>query len=262
MESKRIEVSCTKCGHMLFFAAKHAGRKGECPYCGEHFIIPESEVELKPVASFMEVSQSSQTIRENPKGYVYMMTTPEEYRNFAWRRWTARLIDLWLGLWLVLALFCGLEFLSGITQIGLGFWTWIAAPEHQILDIVLIYATFYATAFFSDALVFSIFKTTLGKKICGISVCDPSGNRISRAGYFMRDLNVLFRGNCLLIPLLSTIARIVQYKRVEKGAASSYDEGCVFQARPTRGKRYDDLFLVIFVNFFYIVKIVRVIKSL
>lgn len=105
----------------FFFAAKHAGRKGECPYCGEHFIIPESEVELKPVASFMEVSQSSQTIQENPKGYVYMMTTPEEYRNFAWRRWTARLIDFWLGLMLAMALFCGLEFLSGITQIGLGF---------------------------------------------------------------------------------------------------------------------------------------------
>lgn len=252
MESKRIEVSCTKCGHMLFFAAKHAGRKGECPYCGEHFIIPESEVELKPVASFMEVSQSSQTIQENPKGYVYMMTTPEEYRNFAWRRWTARLIDFWLGIWLAAALFLGLKFLSGITQIGLGFWTWIAAPEHLILF----------TAFFSDALVFSIFKTTLGKKICGISVCDLSGNRISRAGYFIRDLKVLLRGNCLLIPLLSTIAHIVQYKRVEKGAASSYDEGCVFQARPTRGKRYDDLFLVIFVNFFYIVHIVRAIKSL
>ena len=261
--SKRIEVSCTKCGHMLFFAAKHAGRKGECPYCGEHFIIPESEVELKPVASFMEVSQSSQTIQENPKGYVYMMTTPEEYRNFAWRRWTARLIDFWLGLWLVLALFYGLSFFNGITQIGLGFWTWmIAAPEHLILGIVLGIVLTSATAFFSDALVFSIFETTLGKKICGISVCDLSGNRISRAGYFMRDLNVLFRGNCLLIPLLSTIAHIVQYKRVEKGAASSYDEGCVFQARPTRGKKYYDLFLVIFVNYIYIVNFVRAINRL
>lgn len=241
--SKDIEVSCTKCGHMLFFEAKHAGRKGECRYCGEHFIIPESEVELKPVASFMEVSQSSQTIRENPKDYVYMMTTPEEYRNFAWRRWTARMIDFWLGNMLAVALFYGLGILSGITQIGLGFWTWIAAPEHQILDIVLT----SAIAFFSDALVFSIFKTTLGKKLCGISVCDLSGNRISGAGYFIRDLNVLLRGECLLIPILSTIALIVQYNRVGKGAASSYDEGCVFQARPTRGKKYYDLFLVILV---------------
>ena len=88
--SKDIEVSCPKCGQMLSIEAQYAGRKGKCPYCGEHFIIPESEVELKPAASFMEVSQSSQTIRENPKDYVYVMTTPEEYRNFAWRRWTAR----------------------------------------------------------------------------------------------------------------------------------------------------------------------------
>ena len=240
--SKRIEVSCTKCGHMLFFEAKHAGRKGECRYCGEHFIIPESEVELKPLASFMGVSQSSQTIRENPKDSVYMMTTPEEYRNFAWRRWTARMIDFWLGYMLGMALVYGL-FLSGIIQIGPGFWTWIAAPEHQILDIVLT----SAIAFFSDALVFSIFKTTLGKKLCGISVCDLSGNRISGAGYFIRDLKVLLRGECLLIPILSTIALIVQYNRVGNGAASSYDEGCVFQARPTRGKKCYDLFLVILV---------------
>lgn len=65
--SKDIEVSCPKCGQMLSIEAQYAGRKGKCPYCGEHFIIPESEVELKPTASFMEVSQSSQTIRENPK---------------------------------------------------------------------------------------------------------------------------------------------------------------------------------------------------
>jgi len=239
--SKDIEVSCPKCGQMLSIEAQYAGRKGKCPYCGEHFIIPESEVELKPAASFMEVSQSSQTIRENPKDYVYVMTTPEEYRNFAWRRWTARLIDFWLGYVLAMALFYGLAYLSGITKIGLGFWTWIAAPEHQILDLILT----TAIAFFSDALVFSIFKTTLGKKICGISVCDLSGNRISGAGYFIRDLNVLLRGECLCIPLLCAIAYIVQYNRVGKGAAASYDEGCVFQARPTRGKKGYDLFLVI-----------------
>lgn len=239
--SKDIKVSCPQCGLMLSIEAQYAGRMGKCPYCGEHFIIPGSEVELKPAASFMEASRSSQTIRENPKDPVYVMTTPEEYRNFAWRRWTARLIDFWLGYVLALVLFYMLGYLSGITQIGIGFWTWIAEPEHQILDIILT----TAIAFFSDAVVFAIFKTTLGKKICGISVCDLSGNRISESGYFIRDLNVLLRGECLCIPLLSTIAYIVQYNRVGKGVAASYDEGCVFQARPTRGKTGYDLFLVI-----------------
>lgn len=233
--SSDIEISCPKCGQMLSIDAQYAGRKGMCPYCEERFIIPEFDVSIKPIMQFTEISQ------KNQKNSLYVMTTPEEYRNFAWRRWTARLIDFCFGYMLVIALVCGLAYLSGITQIGLGFWIWIAAPEHQILDLILT----TTIAFFSDALVFSIFKTTLGKKICGISVCDLSGNRISGAGYFMRDMNVLFRGECLCIPLLCAIAYIVQYNRVGKGAAASYDEGCVFQARPTRGKKDYDLFLVI-----------------
>lgn len=241
--SQDIEISCPKCGQMLSIEAQYAGRKGKCPYCGEHFIIPVSDVELKPAASFAQVSQSSQTIGKIPKDSVYVMTTPEEYRNFAWRRWTARLIDFWVGYVLAMALFYGLAYLSGVTQIGLGFWTWIAQPEHQIIDLVLT----TAIAFFSDALVFSIFKTTLGKKICGVSVCDISGHRISGSGYLLRDLNVLFRGECLCIPLLCAIAYIIQYNRVAKGAASSYDEGCTYQARPTRGKTGYDIVLVIIV---------------
>lgn len=235
--SNEIKVSCPKCGQMLSIEAQYVGHKGKCSHCGECFIIPVSDVELKPAVSFSEVSQM------NSNDSLYVMTAPNEYSDFACRRWAARLIDFYLGMIVAMALFYGLAYLSFTTEVGLGFWTWIAEPEHQIFDLILT----TSIAFFFDAFVFSIFKTTLGKKMFGISVCDRSGKRISGFGYFMRDLKVLLRGECLCIPFFCTIAYIVQYNRVKKGLAASYDEGCEFQARPTRGKAGYDLFLIILV---------------
>lgn len=240
--AKNIEIACPKCGQMLSIEAQYAGRRGKCPYCDEHFVIPEAEVELKPSgASPSAEATAYQSPNPVPRDSIYVMSSPEEYRNFAWRRWTARLIDFWLGYGIAIAIFYALGYLSGATNIGLGFWRWIAQPEHKIFDLILT----TAIAFFSDALVFSIFRTTLGKTICGVSVCDVSGNRISGSGYLTRDLGVLFLGEFLCIPLLCAIAYIIQYNRVSKGSPSSYDEGCVYQARPTRGKAGYDIVLVV-----------------
>lgn len=237
--SQNIEVACPKCGQMLSIDAEYAGRKGKCPYCDEHFVIPTVEVELKPSSTWNGCAESdnAQSIRDN----VYSMSEPAEYRNFAWRRWAARWVDFGVGYGIVMVLFYGLAYLSGATGIALGFWKWIAEPEHQIFYMILT----TGLAFFSDALVYSIFKTTLGKKMNGISVCDISGNRIDWKGFLRRDVDVLFRGECLCIPLLNAIAGILQYNRVSKGEPTSYDNGCVYQSRPTRGKAAYDILIVI-----------------
>jgi len=236
--AQSIEVACPKCGQMLSIDAEYAGRKGKCPYCDEHFVIPDVEVELKPANGDVGTASSA---TQAPRDFVYFMSNPDEYRNFAWRRWSARWIDFWVGYGIVMVLFYGLAYLSGATGVGLGFWKWIAEPDHQIFDLILT----TGLAFFSDALVYSIFRTTLGKMMNGISVCDISGDRIDWKGFLRRDVDVLLRGEWLCIPLLNAIAGILQYNRVSKGEPTSYDSGCVYQSRPTRGKAAYDIIIVI-----------------
>lgn len=221
------QVSCPNCGKHLSVPSEYVGRNGRCPFCGSVFVIQQPQEEEWP---------SLQNVEDIPSNAVHSMCSPAEYNNFAWRRWTARCIDFQFGFGLAMILFFSLGLFSGVTGIGLEFWEWIAEPEHRAVDYVMT----TMLAFFSDSLVFAIFKQTLGKKICGISVCDMAGRRISVIGFLKRDIAVLFRGECLCLPLFSAIANIVQYNRVSKGKSASYDEGCVYQSRPTRAKAWYD----------------------
>lgn len=249
--NQELQVNCPKCGHKLSVGIQYGGKKGTCPECGEVFIIPEAIIELTSVTDYTENTDKSS---KNPSRVnVYSMNNESEYRNFAWRRWSARSIDFFVGYLFALLLFIGLAFMTGLTGIGIGFWEWI--NENPLADIVLT----SAIAYFSDVIIYAMFRTTLGKKINGISVCDTFGNRASCKDFFLRDIKVLVRGECLCIPLLAAIVQLLQYNRVCKGNAASYDEQCEYQARPTRGKASYDIILIIAV--FIINAIIRAITK-
>ncbi len=219
-----------------------------CPACGA--MHPSTDLVCCSCGKLFGDTLPRDAATKSPPDVIYSMYKPDEYRNFAWRRWAARWIDFWVGYGIVMILFYGLAYLSGATGIGLGFWKWIAEPEHRIFDYILT----TGLAFFSDTLVYSIFRTTIGKKINGISVCDTMGNRIDWKGFLRRDVKVLLRGEWLCIPLLSAIAQILQYNRVSKGKPTSYDNGSMYQSRPTRSKTLYDIIIVvaIFASYWWI----------
>ena len=204
------------------------------------------------VSSSPKKSQTNETANRSGIGIV-VLNAPSEFRNFAWRRWTARQIDWILGYCFLYVVMVALSYSSGATGVGLGFWKWIARPENAWMDLIIT----TSVAFFADALVYAIFKNTLGKKICGISVCDKTGHLISSIDYLKRDFRVLIGGYWIFI--LSIIPFIQQYNRVKVGGATSYDHGYEYQARPTREKTWFDTILIVVV--FVLAGVIRILTN-
>ena len=207
--------------------------------------------DTRDVAHFREQSASrnessspikSPTNTDVPRDRIVVLNDPTEFRNFAWRRWTARQLDLILGCCFLGIVLIALGYCSVVTGVGLDFWEWInASPVNAWMFFVIT----ISMSFFADALVYAIFKNTLGKKICGISICDMAGHRISAIDYLKRDFKVLIGGYWIFI--LSIVPFMQQYSRVKVGDSTSYDKGCEYQARPTRKKTWFEIIRIVIV---------------
>ena len=140
--------------------------------------------------------------------------------------------------------FCILGALSGITGIGLGFWDWIAQPQNIWADYILTMVLTY----FSIVVMYVLFGTTLGKKMCGLLVADEAGNRMSGLDYLIRELRVIYYGEWLCVPLLVLFGWDRQYRNVIATERATYDANWSkqnFYSRPTRGGKGIDTFLII-----------------
>ena len=188
---------------------------------------------LSPIKSQMDTDAHQDSI--------VVLNNPSEFRNFAWRRWTARQLDWILGCCFLYIVMIAMFYCSYVTGVGVGFWKWIARPENGWAYLIIT----TSVAFFADALVYAIFKNTLGKKICGISICDVAGHRISGVEYLKRDLRVLIGGYWIFILFIFPFMQ--QYNRVKVGEATSYDQGYKYQARPTRKETWFDTIMIVIV---------------
>ena len=231
---------------MLEIDEQHVGHKGQCPYCDERFVVSPSDdaVVLRPVIPVLkpvvpspkeEKGEIRQEEEKESKGTcesvysVHVLKTPGDFRNFAWRRCAARYIDWGVG-------GCFLMLFSSFLK---------ETMDWMNLSLVWIVVLVAAILFFSDTLVYALFKNTLGKKLCGIGVCDHEGRRIDGTGYFTRSLRVFFEGWGGYIPLWNIVTMAWQYKCVCKNRPTMYDEKKVYQARPLRGKKMWDILLVL-----------------
>ena len=81
-------------------------------------------------------------------------------------------------------------------------------------------------AFVLDAVIYAIFKTTLGKWLFAEKVVDSATFQpISGTEYFKRNCWVCLSGFGLGIPLISFITLLRQFLRLGRGEAASYDQG-------------------------------------
>ena len=133
-----------------------------------------------------------------------------------------------------------------------------AVEETMALVALALILFAWPVSIFASSVQYALFGGTFGKWICGVRVSDKQGNKLSRWGFFWRDIKVLVRGEWLRLWVLAAIGNVIQYNRIVAGNPASYEAASPFRARPTReGRRYDIL-LVLLVFMLGIVQFVLV----
>lgn len=239
-----MEVICPSCGETLEVPVGMAeGRHLQCSICGSRFCIRGVLAEPIACVNHPRAVPVDEPLEQSEPQLFYKLSGEFEWRNYAWRRWTARMIDFYCGYVISIAIFYGLAYASVATGVGLGFWSWITEPGHVWIDYVLT-TTF---SYYVSVVVYAMFGTTLGKKMCGLLVSDSLGRRMCAWDYFVREVRVMFFGEWLCVPLLSAIGLCHQYHMVTNAGHASYDanwrkEDCY--SRPIRGKSTWDGWLI------------------
>jgi uncharacterized RDD family membrane protein YckC len=132
----------------------------------------------------------------------------------AWRRFWARLFDVWWESMLVG--WCSAYVLG---RYSAGFLHWITVPGSDQLFALLV----MPFAFLLDALVYAVFGNTPGKALLCVVVADAGGERLSFARYLGRNAAVWVRGFAFGIPLINLFAFYRQSGRLRKSGQAAYD---------------------------------------
>ena len=162
-------------------------------------------------------------------------------RNWAWRRWTARGIDEFIGAVAVFSVVMSIgAFVSDSSEPS-------AVEEAMALVALVLILLALPLSIFASSIQYALFGGTFGKWICGVRVSDEQGKKLSRWGFFWRDIKVLVRGEWLRLWVLAAIGNVIQYNRIVVGKPASYEASSPFRARPTREGRWYDILLVLLV---------------
>ena len=136
----------------------------------------------------------------------------------AWFRYMARSIDMTIGtifIGLVFGLLLGLlsVVLSSLIEIP---WDILKDIPEFFVGVVIVFLYLIV-----EASMFSSFKTSLGKKLFGISVTDSNNKYLEFSVALKRNFTLWFRGMALSIPLLSFITMVIAYQNyIDKGITS------------------------------------------
>ena len=184
------------------------------------------------------------------------LTSESQRRNWAWRRWCARSIDEVFGL---LAIYLIIVFVDGLFPEESGESANEAAIWMELISMLFFLAFIVFSlplSFLASSLQYALFKQTLGKRLCGVTVCDADGKKISRFGFFWRDVKALVVGDGFHIHILALIANLIQYSRLCDGMPARYEADNMFQAQPTREKKWYDGLIVFFAFILLFVQVI------
>ena len=153
--------------------------------------------------------------------------TMDERRSgmfYAWRRYLARSLDLFLYglLWYVIAVL-----VLHINLFRSGFGQNIVNTVMQMLVMLAV-----------EPLLLNRFKTTPGKAVFGIRVTQENGERLTFLQGFSRTLGVLIKGMGLSIPVYSLYTYYKSYERCKGREIQPWDEGISYTIKDTRGYRW------------------------
>ncbi|MBH8578804.1 RDD family protein [Bisbaumannia pacifica] len=153
------------------------------------------------------------TLKSNRRNRNHEVGAKEMAQAGPWRRFLARIFDVWASISLVLA-----PSVFAIAYLFPEIYLSIYPANEVWAGIVFLFL-----AIMVDALVYFIFGNTLGKALLGVKVIGSDGAPLKRSDYWVRNLGVWWSGLALGIPLLSLIAMVVQYRRLSSKGFASYD---------------------------------------
>lgn len=141
----------------------------------------------------------------------------------AWRRFVARMVDIWI-ISLPLAL---LGWWLAALMPGFALWLQRPASPHLmalgLLPLVLLL----------EAGVFACFGTTPGKALLGVVIRTLDGQPLTAAQYLWRQLGVFWYGFAMGLPIISLIAVVSHGLSLQQGEPTPYDANrYLVRARP------------------------------
>ena len=125
-------------------------------------------------------------------------------RNWAWRRWTARGIDEFVGTLAVFVVVMSIgASVSDLSEPS------VVEGVMALVALALILLTL-PLSIFASSVQYALFGGTFGKWICGVRVSDEQGKKLSRWGFLWRDIKVLVRGEWLRLWVLAIIGNVIR----------------------------------------------------
>jgi uncharacterized RDD family membrane protein YckC len=143
-----------------------------------------------------------------------------------WRRFFARMIDLWFIAVLV-ALPVG--YFGSMMSSGFALWLQRPGSEYQVGWLLVL------PILFVEAILFGLTGTTLGKALLGVKVVTLGGARPDFGSYLKRQLGVYWYGLGTGFPLVSLFTMARQSGHLRAGRQAAYDQGLFNSARPGSG---------------------------
>jgi len=141
----------------------------------------------------------------------------------AWYRYMARSIDITIG-----ALFISLIFgiLIAIVMLITNNFMELSVDFLSTIPEFILGTVSVALYLIIEASMFSSFKTTLGKKIFGITLTDTHNEPLTFNVALKRNFLLFFKGLALALPLLSMLTMIISYQNYTDKGVTSWDEDC------------------------------------
>ena len=141
-----------------------------------------------------------------------MDNTVNDLNKQAWMRYMARTIDVTIG--------------SLLIGLSVGFLLAIIFSSNDILSTPEILLSMLVVAIYLliEAWIISTYKTTLGKKLLGITVTDKNGGKLKYSTSVKRDFYMWLAGLGLSLPFVSLVTMLISYNKYTEKGVTPWDE--------------------------------------
>jgi uncharacterized RDD family membrane protein YckC len=161
-----------------------------------------------------------------------------------WRRFFARIFDLWLEIVIV----------GGVIGFTFGLVSPVYAEMLNSANSILLGLILTPLALVFDAGIYGVFGNTPGKALAGLRVGNVDASHLTASEYLGRNLSLWVSGLAFGLPLVYLFTMATQSRRLKKGEHATYDfeAGYRVRAKPWSWKK-DALFVVLFLSLFAVV---------
>lgn len=133
-----------------------------------------------------------------------------------WRRYAARMFDLAVFGFLLFFLLSPL-----LLSVSHDLYFQLYESEHSTILLNLVGIPI---ALIGEAICYSVFKSTPGKKIFAMSVVEKFGNKVSALDYFSRNASLWISALGFGIPIVNLFTMSSQYNSLKKSGFAGYDQ--------------------------------------